>query len=206
GTGLGGLIDGGKQDVFGFASGAGVLAGSQIVESGGTASDTTVANGGLVEVLSGGLIRGAMLGGGGGLGGVIEVTSGGSAAGPITFSGFGNTLKLDGPDAAAISGATVSGFVVGDKIDLTGVPFAGGGTAQVTSGNVLHIVENGHTFDIHLDPAANFSGATWRLDTGIGTRVSIDAPPTLAAVATSASFTPGQTVTLSPSSTVTDPE
>src|SRR5262249_37500482 len=82
----------------------------------------------------------------------------------------------------------------------------------VMSGNVLHIVENGSTFDFQLDPTANFSGAKWRLtaDGGasgvIGTNVSIDAPPTLSSMAPSVSFTPGQTVTLSPSATVLDPD
>src|SRR5262249_10516058 len=96
----------------------------------------------------------------------------------------------------------------GDTINLAGVSFAAGGTAQVTSGNVLHIVENGHTFDIHLDPTADFSAAKWHLVAAgrTGTNVSIDAPPILFGVATSVSFSAGQTVPLSPWATVLDPD
>ena len=54
GTDLGALISGGEQGVFGYASGATVLTGSQVVESGGTASSTTVSSGGTLDVLSGG--------------------------------------------------------------------------------------------------------------------------------------------------------
>jgi fibronectin-binding autotransporter adhesin len=41
--------------VFGTASGVTVFAGSQVVESGGLASNTTVANGGTLDVESGGV-------------------------------------------------------------------------------------------------------------------------------------------------------
>ena len=41
--------------MFGTASGVTVFAGSQVVESGGLASNTTVANGGTLDVKSGGV-------------------------------------------------------------------------------------------------------------------------------------------------------
>jgi fibronectin-binding autotransporter adhesin len=46
----GAQVSGGEQDVFGSASGTTVFGGSQIVESGGIATGTTVKNGGTLEV------------------------------------------------------------------------------------------------------------------------------------------------------------
>ena len=51
GTDLGAQISGGEQDVFGYASGATVFTGSQVVESGGSTSSTTIMSGG-VELVS----------------------------------------------------------------------------------------------------------------------------------------------------------
>src|SRR5262245_39390426 len=64
GTDLGALISGGVQDVFGLASGATVFTGSQVVESGGTASNTTVSSGGTGEVVSAGTALDTILNGG----------------------------------------------------------------------------------------------------------------------------------------------
>jgi serralysin len=52
GADAGAQISGGEQNVFGFASGAVVFAGTQVIESGGTATSTTVKSGGMI-VLSG---------------------------------------------------------------------------------------------------------------------------------------------------------
>jgi glycosyltransferase involved in cell wall biosynthesis len=57
----------------------------------------------------------------------------------------------------------ISGFAPGDKIDLTQVSFDSGGSAQLLSGNVLHVVEHGVAFDLHLDPAQNLRGAIFHL-------------------------------------------
>src|SRR5262249_17281963 len=186
----------------GKASGTTIFTGSQVVLSAASATGTIV-SGGTEVVSSGGTALGATI-----AGGVVELSGGGVASGAITFVSVRGKLKLDGTDANAVAGATISGLVLGETIDLAGAGFASGGTAQVMSGNVLHIVENGHTFDIHLDPTANYSGTGWHLvaDGGTGTNVSIDVAPILSGVATSVSFTAGQTVTLSPSVTVTDPD
>ena len=65
GTDLGALISGGEQDVFGFASGATVFSGLQIVEFGGTASGTTVSSGGTLELLGGASASGFTIASGG---------------------------------------------------------------------------------------------------------------------------------------------
>ena len=65
GTDDGAQLSGGEQDVFGYASGATVLAGSQVIEAGGTASSTTVSNGGKETVSAGGTDLGAQISFGG---------------------------------------------------------------------------------------------------------------------------------------------
>src|SRR5262249_17392444 len=145
------------------------------VLSGGTAIATTINRGGLEALLSGAVGTGTIINGGG----ELFVQSGGIVLGAITFTGTSGMLMIGG---TSIPTNVISGFGPGDTIDLAGVGFDSAGTAQVTAGNVLHIVENGHAFDIHLDPTANFSGAKWHLapDGVVGTDVSIDdAAPTL---------------------------
>ena len=48
------MASAGEQDVSGFASGVMVFGGSQVVETGGTASSTTIFSGGLETVASSG--------------------------------------------------------------------------------------------------------------------------------------------------------
>ncbi len=148
-------IDGGDQDVYGTASGAAILTGSQIVESGGTAIGTTI-SGGMLEVASGGSL--------------------GSAA--VTFAGIGGTLQIYG---ASMPGAVISGFALFDTVDLAGVGFNGNGSATLVSGNVLQIVENGQTYDLNFDPTQNFAGEQFSLmwDGGSGTDVAISGTPLL---------------------------
>jgi fibronectin-binding autotransporter adhesin len=56
------------QDVYGNAGGATIFAGSQVIESGGGASNTTVAGGGTLDVLSGGSAKSARISAGGAAG------------------------------------------------------------------------------------------------------------------------------------------
>jgi len=65
GTDGGAQISGGTQFDYGTATGVTVFTGSQVVESGGTASDTTVSNGGTEIVSSGGTDGGATISVGG---------------------------------------------------------------------------------------------------------------------------------------------
>ena len=65
GTDIGAWISGGTQFDYGFASGVTIFAGSQVVESGGVASTTTVIGGGAEIVSAGGSDVGAQISGGG---------------------------------------------------------------------------------------------------------------------------------------------
>jgi autotransporter passenger strand-loop-strand repeat protein len=105
GTDLGAQISGGEQDLFGYASGASVFTGSQVVESGGTASGTIVGSGGTEFVYSGGSAAGTTVDSGGSQ----TIYSGGSATdlamnGSATISG--GTLELLSGVSGESAGAT----------------------------------------------------------------------------------------------------
>jgi autotransporter passenger strand-loop-strand repeat protein len=59
--------------------------------------------------------------------------------------------------------ATISGFTIGDIIDLASVASGSGGSAVLTSGNVLDVVEGGSTYVLNLNPSQNFSGTQFVL-------------------------------------------
>jgi autotransporter passenger strand-loop-strand repeat protein len=105
--------------------------GEQVVDEGGTAIGTTVDSGGLVVFEAGAVVSGG-----------------------IVFAGNG-TLEIVG---SAMPSATISGFAVGDIIDLASVASGSGGSAVLTSGNVLDVVEGGSTYLLQLNPSQNFSG------------------------------------------------
>ncbi|SED77800.1 autotransporter passenger strand-loop-strand repeat-containing protein [Rhizobiales bacterium GAS188] len=158
GTAISATLGGGEQDVY------------------GTAGNTIVDSGGLEDIFSGGIASATTINGG-----TMELTSGGSAgSGPITFKGTGGMLKVDG---TAMPNNVISGFALGDTIDLTGVSFSSGGSVALISGNVLQIVENGQTYDLQLNPQQSFRGESFDLsaDKSGGTNVVLDAPerPTL---------------------------
>ena len=134
----------------GAASGTAIgFGGMQTVSSGGTDFGTTVGSGGSELVMSGGTAANAVI-----AGGTLEIADGGKLAGAVDFAGSG-TLKIDG---AAMPAATVSGFGVGQTIDLTGVAYDGAGSATLAAGNVLQVSEGGQTYSLALDPTQNYAG------------------------------------------------
>src|SRR4029077_1031289 len=86
---------------------------------------------------------------------------GAAASSAITFSGPGDTLKIDG---TTMPSNTIDGSGVDDAIDLASVAYqttAGGnaaGTGTIAAGNKLQITEGGQTYTLQLDPSANYSG------------------------------------------------
>jgi autotransporter passenger strand-loop-strand repeat protein len=94
GTDDGAKISGGVQFDYGLASGGTLFAGTQVVESGASASGTMVKAGGVLAVQSGGVVTGAVVSAGG-----LEVLfTGGSAAGTVNGGG---TLELVGSNPVA---------------------------------------------------------------------------------------------------------
>ena len=155
------------------------------IVTGATSSGTSVSSGGRLNVLSGGFAEqvkvynrgfemvyaGATISHTAIIGGTLELASG-AIVDAINFSGTaGGVLKIDG----VVSGATIMGFGAGNYIDLTGITYVSSGTASLTSGNVLHIVEGAQSFDIALNPSDDFSGKTFVLasDSAAGTSIRI---------------------------------
>ena len=141
--------------------------GGLIVSAGGSAVSTTI-DGGSAGILSGGTANGAVISGG-----TLELY-GGAATGsdPTVFAGSSATLRID---SATMPVNVISGFAVGDTIDLAGVGFSAGGMAGLAAGNVLQVVAGGQTYGLQLDPSANFAGDFVRLssDGHGGTDVSL---------------------------------
>jgi autotransporter passenger strand-loop-strand repeat protein len=100
----------------------------------------------------------------------VVLDSGAVVSGGIVFAG-GGTLEILG---SAMPTATISGFTFGDVIDLASVVSSAGGTAALTSGNVLNIVEGSSTYVLNLNPSQNYSGTEFVLtsDGSGGTEVS----------------------------------
>ena len=104
------------------------------------------------------------------------MTSAGAAAGrPLDLAGSGAILRLDG---SVMPSDVISGFAPNETIDLAGVSFDSSGSATVTSGNVLQVVENIQTLDLSLDPAQSFTGQRFLLsaDGGSGTDIVVTSP------------------------------
>src|ERR1700722_4956964 len=124
GTDNGAQISGGVQKVFGSASGATVFTGSQVIESGGTASNTTVKVGGTIFVSSGGVLSNTIVS----AGGIVDVEDGGSlhvSGTTLSNAGSINLLGIAGSDGATL--------VIESNVILSG----GGKVSLSSSGNNL---------------------------------------------------------------------
>jgi autotransporter passenger strand-loop-strand repeat protein len=139
------IIDGGGTETSATINPGGV----EIVASGGTDFGATVGSGGSELVMAGGTAADAVI-----AGGTLEIADGGTLAGAVDFAASG-TLQIDG---AAMPAATVSGFGVGQTIDLAGVAYDGAGSATLAAGNVLQVSEGGQTYSLDLDPTQNYAG------------------------------------------------
>ncbi|WP_229188474.1 hypothetical protein, partial [Bradyrhizobium oropedii] len=98
----------------------------------------------------------------------------------------------------------ISGIVVGDTIDLTGVTFASGGSVTIVSGNVLQVVEGGITYDLQLgqNPVVGLSVTQ---DSGTGTLITAVPITPSVTVTSDLSASAGQAIALSSLVTVVDP-
>ncbi|WP_375783092.1 AIDA repeat-containing protein [Bradyrhizobium sp. Pha-3] len=199
-------------------SGTGISGGTVNVSSGGAIDHTTVISGGVLNVLSGATAHNVSVSSGGTFnvagavtsnvavfaggkeivssggstgpvtisGGVVELQVGSVASGGITFSGSGGQLKIDG---ASMPTTTISGLVLGDSIDLAGVTFSSGGSANLLAGNILQVTEGGTSYGLQLDqtPGVRFSVST---DSGTGTLVTTraDIAPVTAAASVQATL------------------
>jgi fibronectin-binding autotransporter adhesin len=167
-----------------------------VVASGGTASGTVVSVGGTEIVDTGGNDVGARISGG------TETVSWVSNAiingGTVVAGDRCRGRQRDrlcrrwhaGIFGTAMPSGTISGFVTGDTIDLVSIASSGDGTAFVTSGNVLNVMEGASTYLLQLDPSQNYTGAQFVLtsDGNGGVDVTVVNPVSVAS---------GQTLTVS---------
>ena len=130
GTDNGAQISGGIQKVFGSASGATVFTGSQVIEFGGTASNTTVKAGGTIFISSGGVLSNTIVS----AGGIVDIEDGGSLHLSGTTVSNAGSINLLG--SAGGSGATL-------VIDLNAILSGGGKVSLSSSGNNL-ITDDGN--------------------------------------------------------------
>jgi autotransporter passenger strand-loop-strand repeat protein len=168
----------------GLASGATIFAGSQLVGSAGTALATTVRNGATEIVSSRGTTSGTILSGGGYelvssggtavatriSGGTLEVAAGGTAS-DLVFSS-GGTLQLD---SGAHLGGSISGFHLGDAIDLPGLAFTSSTTlswTQKKTSGVLTVKDGSQTQSFTLVGSYTVSNFTATADGHGGTLIT----------------------------------
>ena len=211
GTISGNLVDDGNVSVYGTLNVTGSTTidngGTLTVYDGGSVNGIIVDNGGLVfDVTSTDTFNGTLTGsgsviveGGGTLvlgggdaftglttisAGTLEVTSATAAgSGSITFGpAGGETLQIDG---STMPTNVISGFAVGDTIDLAGASYvnylSGGGVADLYDDNVLNVTENNQTYQLDLDLTQDFTGQTFILspDGNGGTDVTLATDPSL---------------------------
>ncbi|QUD88290.1 NF038122 family metalloprotease [Phenylobacterium montanum] len=140
--------------------------GHEYVLSGGTTSGATVASGGVLSISSGGVVAGGLT-----LGGGTANVSGVLGAGQtVTFQGSGGLLDIANPSAF---GAIISGFVLGDTIDLPSFTYSAGtesatwsqtgtsGTLTITDGAlVANLTLSGSYVTSNFKLSADSTGGT----------------------------------------------
>jgi hypothetical protein len=106
-------------------------------------------------------------------GSTLEIGAGDAAgSGDITFSGTGNTLRIDG---TTMPSNTIVGMAPGNTIDLAGIAYDSTGTGSADLvGNQLQITENGQTYDLILSgiPAGEYFHLAPDQGIGAGTNIT----------------------------------
>jgi autotransporter passenger strand-loop-strand repeat protein len=168
---------GGNEAIYG-SNIDGVVSGHVTVYSGGKDTNALVDGGGSVFVSSGGTVSAATI-----ASGTLELQSGAIVKGGITLTGSGGVLQIDG---TTMPTAIISGFTLGQTIDLAGIAFDPAWKTKLVTDNKLKITENGITYNLNLDPAQDYTGATFTLsdDNHGGTKL-VDPPAPTAPLANS---------------------
>jgi autotransporter passenger strand-loop-strand repeat protein len=174
-------LSGGIEYVF-IGTTTGTIAdsgGAEDVQIGALAISTTVNSGGSAVVegelhVSGGPQSG---GGHGGTARDTTVNSGGTEFVHVSAHAISTTLNSGGTEFL-YSGNTASDTVVnvGGSIDVSYLPYAGGGSAGVTTSGLLTVSVGGQTYTQQL--SGNYADVPFGLapDTGSGTLITAEAP------------------------------
>ena len=176
GTDVGAQISGGVQFDYGLASGVVIFAGSQVVESGGTANSTTVSSGGMELILSGGSASGT----GVSSGGTLELASAAPSTPRLARINAGGIFEIgSGSHADQLYRQQWCHAEVASGGTATGTTVSSGGTLELLSGatvsgtviNVGGIFENGSGYTLSNYFVSN--GATLEIGPG-GTAIGLD--------------------------------
>ena len=135
---------GGVENVLGGGIDIGTVistGGQEFIATGGITSNTTILSGGLATISGGG---------------TLDLGAGATESGAVVFAGTGGKLVIDG---TVMPGTVISGFAVGDTIDLTGITSGSVTSVGINASNVLQVFAGGSEFDLQLDPAAFRYGA-----------------------------------------------
>jgi autotransporter-associated beta strand protein len=133
--------------------------------------------------------------------GTLELAAGASAGtGTIAFGGPAATLQIDG---TTMPSNTIDAFARGDVIDLRGLVFVAGATANYDSGtHVLTVTSNSASQTLMLTNPAKIAFGTRTNDGFGGTQVSLAPPPTLTTAASPDVSLSKPSVTLGDSATL----
>lgn len=202
-------VEPGGQDISPILAG-----GDEYDQDDGVDLNATIDSGGIEYVLDGAVATSPTINSGGDMvvedpgtvvnptinGGTLELQAGAVVTGPITFTGTSGTLQIDG---TTMPTNVISGFTLGDTIDLAGDPFDNQAATlfqtsnnSVLINNVLHVADELNP-TLYLDPSEQFSGGfSLSPDSGTGTKIT----PSLAPVVGGNFITPLRTY-----STTVDP-
>ncbi len=140
--------------------------GSATVQSGGSVDRLVVGAGGSANLLSGTQMLGNTTIDGGG---TLNLQAGVRAQ-TLTFSGTSGVL-MDGETQLHAYAGNISGFAIGDTIDLSNVAYNSGGTATLVGLNTVNVVENGATHELQFAQPLTGDSFTLSSDGVTGTDV-----------------------------------
>jgi autotransporter passenger strand-loop-strand repeat protein len=126
----GSIGDGGREIVNAKDATVGALVasgGTETIEKQGIASNTVIS------------------------GGTLDVVNAGAEAGAVYFEGTGGAFIIG---ASTMPTTVISGFAVGDQIELAGVTYSAGAKAQVKTAGVVTITDGGATYSLNIAGAA----------------------------------------------------
>lgn len=143
GISVGTKIESGQEEVDGGKASGTIVdsEGTLYAVSGGQVIGTHILNG--IEIVSsGGSTRNTYIDSG-----TLKLAAGGSANGGITFAGSGGTLIVH---EQHMPSAVISGFEVGDSIDLSYVPYSTSDSVSVKSPGIVTISAGGKDYNLHI--------------------------------------------------------
>ncbi|WP_419758168.1 Hint domain-containing protein [Acidisoma sp.] len=175
GRDVGTVVSAGGYDLISGLSVGAVVSGGALIQGGTTDGLTITGNGSVIaedavlgfSVLSNTTITGN---------GTLTVSDGGDVSGSVVFGGSGTFVI----SSTAMPFATLSGFTASDKIDLAGVVFGSGGSANYSDGSLV-VTEGGQNYVLQFGDTAGGTAFAVAADPFGGTLLTVSPPPCFAA-------------------------